>query len=388
MKKIIVFIQALVILSWGFAQEKPSSTIVTTGVGTILTGDVAHARDDAINDALRKAVEQAVGTLISSETLVRNYQMVDDNILSWTRGYVQSYEIIEEGKKDDFTYQATLRSVIKLSDLKNDVQAVEDLIRKMGNPRVMVMIQEKNIGQSYGYFEVDMTSAETAIIDKFMQNGFECVDPTTVKKNLKREQALAALSGDVTAAVAIGHDFGAEVVITGKAVAKVTTGVNLYGMKSCQANLTARAIRTDTGTIIAVARGHGAKPHIDEITGGTMAIEEASKKAADELITKILERWRGEFYNVTTVKLRLRGVESYSQLSDFKNTLKYYIRGIKDIYNRGLKGRTAELDLKITGNAGQLARELESKDLENFKVQVIEVSPNVVVGRLEFDRNH
>ncbi len=43
-------------------------TITAEGVGVVIGGDRAIARDQAINDALRKAVEQAVGTLVSSET--------------------------------------------------------------------------------------------------------------------------------------------------------------------------------------------------------------------------------------------------------------------------------------------------------------------------------
>ncbi len=38
------------------------------------------ARDHAIKDDLRKAVEQAVGTFISSETVVENYEVLSDRI--------------------------------------------------------------------------------------------------------------------------------------------------------------------------------------------------------------------------------------------------------------------------------------------------------------------
>jgi len=40
------------------------------------------ARDHAIKDALRKAVEQAVGTFIFSETVVENYEVLSDRIYS------------------------------------------------------------------------------------------------------------------------------------------------------------------------------------------------------------------------------------------------------------------------------------------------------------------
>src|ERR1700693_5246280 len=46
--------------------------ITADGVAAV-TGNVANAREKAIDDALRRAVEQTVGTLISSETMTNNF---------------------------------------------------------------------------------------------------------------------------------------------------------------------------------------------------------------------------------------------------------------------------------------------------------------------------
>jgi hypothetical protein len=55
-----------------FAQG--TKQITADGVGTI-GSDPAAARDKAIEDALRRAVEQAVGTMVESETAVEKYQL-------------------------------------------------------------------------------------------------------------------------------------------------------------------------------------------------------------------------------------------------------------------------------------------------------------------------
>ncbi len=368
----------------GNGQPRPGQAgaapmIQATGTGNIIAGDVAHARDDAIDDALRKAVQQALGTYLSSETLVQNYQMVEDNILTWTHGYVKNYKVISERQLDPSTYQVVVEADIRMDDLKNDAESLQNLLAKMGNPRMMIMIQERNIGENYqgaGYFDVDMTAAETAMNDIFLQKGIEVVDPSVIRQKLKKRQALAALSGNVRAAAAIGHEYGAEVIVLGKAMAKVATGVNLYGMKSCQADVTARAINTDTGTIIATASAHAAKAHIDALTGGTMAIKAAAGQVADQLLDKILKKWRAQYYNATGIELDVAGLENFNQLEQFKTTLKYYIRGIKNIYDRKFSGGKALLEVKMTGNARQLARELSNKDLGKIKIQVLGLTPN------------
>jgi len=82
------------------------------------------------------------------------------------------------------------------------------------------------------------------------------------------------------------------------------------------------------------------------------------------------------------VKLQVLGIQTFSQASDFSSTVKYYIRGIKSVNQRNVAGGAAEYDVKITGNADQLARELERKDFEKFNVKVTAVTPNKITLRL------
>lgn len=392
MKTIIKNIQLIVItifisFSWSetsFSQQ-PTQTVIAKGVATVFNEDKALARDQAIDDALRKAVEQTLGTFVQASTLVQNFMLVEDNIMSWTNGYVRSHRIINEGFADATTYEVTIEAVVELANLKNDWESVQNLLTRMGNPRLMFMIDEQNIGQVSNwsdYLSVDMNVTETALLDKFIQNGFECVDPATVRQNLKQEQAAAILQGDTRMAAVLAKKLGAEVIITGKAVAKVATGINLGGMKSCQANITARVIKADVATVIATGSQHAAYPHIDEVSGGMEAIKRATNKLSDELIEQITKKWKDEFYNATTVKLEVKGITSLNQLNNFTNTMKFLIRGVKDIYTREVSGDMAELDVKITGNANQLAREMERKDLDKFAVKISGLTMNKITLQL------
>jgi hypothetical protein len=251
----------------------------------------------------------------------------------------------------------------------------------MGNPRVMVMINEQNIGESpdqYHYFEINMTASETAFMNRFMEKNFQVVDPSTVRQNKERDAVLAAINGDSKAAMSLAATTDAEVIVTGKAFAKVATGINLGGMKSCQANITARVIDADVGTVLATGSKNAAYPHIDEVTGGTKAIEKAATQLADELIAKILEKWRSKFYDVNTVKMMVTGLNSFTEASQFKNALQYVARGVKNVFQRNVAGGTAEFDVQITGTADQMARELDQRQVGAFQLAVVGASQNKV----------
>jgi len=363
-----------------------TNEVVASGMGSIIGGDVAHARDDAIEDALRTSIEQTLGLMLESETLVENYQLIEDNIFSKTRGYVQRYDVIKEGKRDEQLYEVTVKAVVKLSNLKDDLEGIATLIRRKNTPRMMMLIEERNIGQAadvYNYIEADMNTAETALMESFMEKGFRFVDPSTVKQNLKREQAAAILEGDVSQAAALGRTVGAEVIVTGKALAKATV-FEAYGTKqrSQQATLNVRAIRTDTGDIIATGSAQGAFPHIDDVFGGTKAIQKACAQLSEDIMGKILDRWSADVSSGTTITLKLRGISGFSQLNKFKSALKYYVRGISSVTQREFNGSFATLEILMTGSADDLAQSLSDKDVEGIKVKVVGMSQNSVTIEL------
>ena len=392
-ENIIILVLVGFLFPWqkSISQEQDTSNVevkevVSSGVGSIVEGDVAHARDDAIEDALRKGIEQALGLLMESETLVENFQLIEDNIFSKTQGYVQKYSVIKEGKRNDQLYEVTVRATVKMADLKNDLQGIATLMHRKKTPRMMVMIEERNIGEAPGlfhYFETDMNTAETAIMQAFMAKGFKFVDQATVKRNLDKEKAAAILEGDVAQAAALGRKVGAEVVITGKAFAKATV-FEAFGAKqrSQQATVTVRAIRTDTGEIIATASSHGAYPHIDDVVGGTKAIQKACEKLSDELMTQILDRWQSDVSSGTTLTLKVRGVSNFDQLKKFKNGLKYYVRGLSSVIQRDWYNGFATLEVVMKGTSEDLAQRLSGKNIEGIKVNVVGMSQNSVTVEL------
>ena len=82
-------------LSIGLVLATPAFAAATANVeaegqAMIKNGDEPAARDRALEDAQRKAVESAVGTMISAETVMENYQIISDRILAKSAGYIKN----------------------------------------------------------------------------------------------------------------------------------------------------------------------------------------------------------------------------------------------------------------------------------------------------------
>ncbi len=361
------------------AHAEGGELITADGMAAITGGNTVIARDKAIDDALRKAVEQAVGTVVSSDTMTENYRVIHDKILARTAGYVERYKVMSEKSRGD-VYVVTIQAEVGKADLTDDLRALGFLHVLKEKPKVMVLIDEK-VGGMYGTTGWESVGqAESTIMEKFIAAGFNVVDPATVKANITRDEALRMLEGDPAASAAEGLKYEAQIVITGKAFSKNAGGRILgTGMQSIQATLQARVVRTDTSRVISSRSATGAQAHIDELQGGALAIREASEQLADALMQDIIKQWSGEVYGRSQeMTIMISGLSSYNQLAAIKKFLEKEAQGVKAVHQRSFTGGVAELSLDYGGKSGTIADELANRKFPGFSLEPTNVTPNRV----------
>lgn len=86
---------------WIMSQERPVYYIEVEGRGT--------SPEEARSNGYRLAVEQAVGSLISSETEVANGRIRRDEIIAYASGYVTKFEIVSTQLWSDGQYRVTMK---------------------------------------------------------------------------------------------------------------------------------------------------------------------------------------------------------------------------------------------------------------------------------------
>lgn len=258
-----------------YAQE--SIVIKAEGIGDIVAGGEGRARDVAIEDALRKAVEQAVGTFIQSETVVRNAMLINDEIIARSKGYIRKYAVIGESS-DGQVYKVTVEAHVSSDKLQDDLAAIGLLMARKHKPRLMVVIPEHHLTR-----KIPDPAGETEIIKRLLEKGFKVVDQSQIAKIRYGDQVKAALEGDVNLAVKIGLQYGAEVIIIGEAFSE-SAGRGIGGMESCRARVEARAIKTDTGEILVADGRHAGGLDITEAIAGKKALQKAGGELGDYFI--------------------------------------------------------------------------------------------------------
>ncbi|MDD8025790.1 MAG: hypothetical protein PHI34_04700 [Acidobacteriota bacterium] len=387
LKVITILVMIGSILAASFAGQKEQQ-IFAKGE-TALIGNRSIEHDRALQEAQRNAVEQGVGVFVNSETVTKNFKLVYDKILTKAQGYIKSYEIISE-RPDGDIYRVEIEAVVLLGSVQNDLAAIGLLLERKNLPRVLVLIAEENISQRGGaVFSADLSMAETTFLNKLTEKGFYCLDAKTAKASLSRERALKLIAGDQRAAQAIGLEQGAELVITGKALATPQDISDLpqmqgSGFKSARAEITARAINVDNGRILASDSHSEAGAQISEQSAGAEAIRRTSTVLADRIIARILAGWTEETSSTAVVQIHVAGLRSYSDLERFKNVLRDQIRGVESIYQREFALNSARLDVRFAGDAQMLAQDIQRTRFVFCRAYVTSASQNTIMVRIEF----
>lgn len=375
--------------SYALAGTPGTTAVDATGVAVISGDNSALARDSAIGDALRKAVEQAIGTIVSSETMVANYQVLSDNVYTKTQGYIKSYDVVKEWQVSGL-YQVLVRAVVETGPLKDDLSALGVLQMKAGRPKVLFLIAEKNIGQKYYHFwwwgkseykgeTVDISAAETAMKEAFVTNGFTVVD-TGRPEDISVTDAYRVADLSAAEAKEIGKAVNAEVVVYGKAVAKEGPAAGGTVVTAYLADVTAQAVRVDDGVVLAVSGGHGVSRNISDISGGTEAITRASQELAGKLIDQITARWTA---GVNLVTITLSGISDYQRLIDFKNALKGRVRGVSAVYQRKYSDGEAVFEVETKASAQDIADDISR--IAGY-LKVVKTTPNMIYVIADSDR--
>lgn len=255
------------------------SVFSATGWAKNVTVEGYGATEQAAKqDALRYAIEDAVGVMVNSKTWVDKASLIEDKVITRSRGYITGYRVVGKSRLQDGWRVVVNAEVV---DDPSKVKALMNILTKeglvqdvLGNPRIAVLIQDKKTGE-------ENTALETAVVKSFMSNGF-----TNIVDIGERRQEL--FNGSLEA-----MDLAADVLIVGEVSNEAIGDVGRFlpenrttGIESCRAIVNARIYNVKTGRIWATdsrsANGVGISQEIAQY--------KANQKVAETLSNYLVEQ--------------------------------------------------------------------------------------------------
>ena len=369
MGKSLLFALALTLAAHtGFAQA-----VVVDGVGS--------DHQSAVKDASRNAVEQVVGTLVDSKTLVENAQVQLDEIYTKSQGFVKDVQVISETNQGGLVQ---IRARIDVDTSPNaGLMSNLQMIMALNDPRIAVVILDMDRS---GAIEGHDLTAESALGDKLLSLGFHHVVDPQIVASRSDAQLLANIYNGSTQPSAIGSSLGADYLVVGRVQKNAQTiqlpdgrgGYESTLLHSANAILSVKVIRFDTGDIVGMfqtsAKG---VENSDE-----MAEQKAAETAAAQAATKLEEKFRHFSSEATGASVELdvftSDAAAVQQLvSDLRS-----ISSVRNVYLREQGGGKAVLSVETSESpSGLIARLQNQTQLGLFLAGVTGTTAKISISR-------
>jgi hypothetical protein len=388
----------LTVLSWVLAavavaggKQPEFITQEATGEAAIVEGNRDKALEDAKNAALREAVEQVAGVIVSSDTLTSNSQLISDRILTNSSGYVRKYEVLEK-KEDRGVMKVTVRAEVGTAQLDKDLQAVQALIRRLGSSRLLIVLQEQSIGTD----KVIVSSGHMAqqLTESFQKDGWRIIDPAYAAGKLEAASGISLLTPDKKV---IQDLRAADYIITGVVTLRHEVPTTVFGAVSGQeirgwfpvtGEWELAVFATDSGTQIARMSDKFDSHAKNLAPGDTLTvsyertafsiIKTRGKSAVEQARKAVVEYLSKAEQNGSAVVVTVTGLADYAAVSSFKKVLAQSITGLKDMKQGDFKQGKAIFDVVFVGTTDSFAESVSGKTFKGKKVSVTGVTGNTI----------
>lgn len=110
-------------------EKKETRLASGTGKEITVTG-VGADPDKAIQDAFSHAIQQAVGLLVDAEAVVKNDQLIRDEVLTYSRGYMEKYDLIRQWQEGGL-YHAEIRALVARHKLVEKLRGMKLAVREV-----------------------------------------------------------------------------------------------------------------------------------------------------------------------------------------------------------------------------------------------------------------
>ena len=322
----------------------PGGEIVEAeGLAPYVPEDLPGTKTKSLAEAQRSAVEKVVGVYLSAGTRVEQAVSVEQHILANTAGYLQKYDVLEEGRQGNF-WRTKIRALVLFDKIGEDLKGLGLMSGPpQGNPRLAVLVEE-----SVEDKPKDSQEAASGITQTLLEQGFTVVDRSTLAGAVMENAIKSVESGDYKALSNLASQIHSEILVVGQAQAHPIKDVSLGGFVSYRSRVSLQAIQSGTDKILAQASEEASGLDPTATVAASKALESAGRLAAQKLGVSVRQALSAPVQIDVGVK-GLSGVDALKVLQEDLRSLK----GVQSLQLRHFSGGEASLTVWVDGVKGE-----------------------------------
>ena len=340
----VVLVCAFLFAPFAWSEEKE---IVVDGAAPVSGENIEGARNNAVKDALRKAVEQGVGTLMDADSILQD-DLLMEKIYTSTRGYITGYKIIKERREQNGLYRVKIRAVVKPGILVDTLIKLGLYKCMMDYPRILVICSpDAQVTDAAG-------AAESVFLKTLVDKHFDLVDPGVSLKLHDDTKSLLKADTINNAAAKLGLEHHAEIVLLYGVKAKPAGFDGM--METASVTMRVKAIVTTTAQILFADEqsisGIGESADIACLNGARRAAE----NIASPMINGIVSWWADYTANGLPYTIRLKtGKNADRMVFAFQDAVESIPR-VVSLTERSSAGGITEMMVKYKGTVSEFKR--------------------------------
>jgi len=369
----LLFLTILVFFAPSSVLSEPLQKFSGSGTAIVIEGNQANAENLAHHSAMRKAVAKTIEGIIEKGTKEElQYNVKKAELLKPPYPFVENQKTVQskvEGKllTVSVDIQVNLDALTRYLGQHGILVGRTEERKRQELPVIMVLVGEEINGREHR-----PSFCGNMLTKILLDEDFSLVDEEAIQQSIQHDKAVQSLlRGNTKAAAAMAMQYGAGIVISGRAV--VTKSDMKSGpMQVHGASVVLRAFHADSGEIFASATGNGSYPHINRLTGSQKAVEEATQQAARSLLKDLQEKLE---HAGSTLLVSISGI-TYQQLAYLKKILREQTRfpDLAAIQQKSFQGNVAKLQFTITNSPQDFADHLATYDFKKFSLNVLSYS--------------
>lgn len=307
------------------------------------------SRETALHDAMRRAIEYEAGIAVSASSCTQNYQLVNDKIYTHTKGYIKSYEILED-MHNEHGFFVKIRAEISHDEI--DPQTVERVTREaviksnLKDPRIGVAVVDRR-GEHY-------QAAENQLVAELKNAGFSrIVDISQAEKRTGRRLTNAIFNDESELYAALKTQEEVDYLVTAGIEFSGRRNVAIPGFENFHtgyAEISVRLINVNSGEIVYADSFTATALHTDQ----KMSLGKAATKAAQGIAKAIAKAAYNKAGDPVQHIQLIVVSDSMGKTGSEVQSFLYALPGVADVFVRSVSYGNMIFDLNFNGNTEDL----------------------------------
>ena len=359
-------------------QNPKKNELLAIGIGAVIEGNSALAKERAITQALMKGVEEYILRLLGTQGAVNSFERVTEEIIPAAKGEIENFHILAEhlvGGK----YKVLIRLRVNEDIIREKLRAAGALLTETPPVKVLFLVSEtREDNVSYWWKDAEgfqgLSAIELALHKVFQNRGFSPINRTLSPPDVKQLDSLTSPDLQNADIMKWGRLFSADVVISGQN--RVSDNKEM--------SLTLRALDVDQG--IQICQGFIAEQIEQELTDTEQiiaALQGIVNRLAATLCPCIIEAVASEHGKIYQLEVTLAGMSRPKQFWRFSDFLREEVVGIKSVIPSKIKGNSISTTVEFQGDGKKFINRVLNHQKLPFPLHLRQTDEKAIVFNLD-----